>query len=320
MEQLSTLRGRFGSKVFVTYLPDGVQVPWRPLDIGEFLDFQNTLATGQYARAFIEDEIFRKCVLDSALVSNIDRLKAGTVSTVTATIMAYSGPQDAEELNFAIDFSRQLSSQVLHQMVPVICQAFPAYTPEVVYNMDYETFMMRLAMAESRLIATGQLAEPISFSAPGDQPQRRSGADRVQDKTLKSLWEEQSTPPVTPPVAPPVKPKPKRRVTHTPQQPDTVITTQDVAEHTIAYTGHEMEDRILLEHDMVKSTSPVYKDYQEQIARGEKVRIKSVKERLAEAKIRMDRNKARYDEAMKHKNKQHESLTDLVTAAASKKK
>ena len=311
MERLSTLRGRYGSKVFVTYLPDGIQVPWRPLDIGEFLDFQNTLGTEQYSRVFIEDEIFSKCVLDPALVTSIDKLKAGTVSTVSATIMAYSGPQDADELNLAIDFSRRLASQVLHQMVPVVCQAFPAYKPEDIYNMDYETFMMRLAMAENKLMSSGQLAEPISFSAEGKEAPRIDRSAGVKDKVLKDLWEDRQDPP---PVQP-IKPKPKRKVTHTPQQADTIITAHDEAEHTMAYTGHEMEDKILLEHDMVKNTSPIYQEYADQLARGEKVKIKTVEERLAEAKVRMEANKARYQEAMKHKAKQSASLAELVEAA-----
>lgn len=313
MHTLSTLRGRYGSKVFVTYLPDGMQVPWRPLDIGEYLDFQNTLATGQYARAYIEDEIFRKCVLDEGLIAKLDKLKAGTVSTVTATIMAYSGPQNSDELNFALNFSRQTSDQVLHHMVPLICQAFPAYKPEEVYAMDYETFMMRLAQSERKLLQLGQLQEPISFSDSSQEEQPKK-TPNIPIKELRDVWEEQRDGPRQPPKPKPV-PKPLR-----PTAGQTIITAQDAAEHTLAYTGHEMEDRILLEHDMVKETSPIYKEYQEQAARGEKVRIKSVEERLAEAKVRMAENERKYKEAMKLRAKHNESLADMVAQAASKKR
>ena len=312
MKNLSYLRGRHGAETFLTILPDGNEVPWRPLAIGDYIKIQEALTAGQYPRVVIEDEVFRKCVTNQALVSKIGELKAGTVSTVFETILAYSGPQESEELNFALAYSRDKMQHVLHQMVMVICTAFSGYKPEDVYSMDYETLMLRLAQSEFKLMQQGIMQEPIAFGNPEQETNpAMQQPPKMPPEKIREAWNQQHAP-----QAP--QQKPKVSPVKKPQSDQTVITAKEAREHDFAYTGHEMEDKILLEHEMVEKTSPVYKDYLEQMARGEKVKIKSVEERLAEAKKRMAENERKYKEAMKIKSKQNQKLSELI--AASKKK
>jgi len=301
MLDILRLREQHG-ECFASRLPDGQLIPWRALTVAEYVEYERLLQSGVYPRARLENEIFEKCVLDRTLVDEIGKVRAGVVTAVADAIFAHSGPQSVEDLNMLLNISRHKASQVVHDLTTMICTAFPSYTPEVLENLDYVTFMLRVAQAEKRLIQSGLLQEPLSFQSPSD-PQEETikppPAPRPED--LPGIWNQQQAPsPVIP----------KADFSHNGKQ--TIITKAEMVEHQAAYTGHENIDRIVNEKDMVDETAGYYKEYLEQIEDGKQVRIKTVEERKAEAEARARENEQKYKEVLRKKQSEDERLAQLL--------
>lgn len=292
MEHLLVLREKHGS-VFATQLPDGRVVPWKPLSVGEFLEFDATFRRGVYSSAYLEHEIFDKCVLDEYLKTNKDEQKAGTISLIVSHIMMVSGPSSLEEIGNMLALKRLEASGIIYQLAGVIIQAFPGYTMEDILSMDYQTLMLRVAQAEDKLVRTGMLQEPLTLER--NQPTASPGIRPDTSKMLQNYYEQQGI--QDGPVPPPA---PLRSTGQT------VITAGDVNEHASLLTGHAMTDRIVVEHQMVQETASIYTDYLEQIRKGEKVTPKTHQQRVAEAKQRMQANKKAFAEAMAKKRKEEE--------------
>ena len=291
MLELALLRQIYGS-VYATVLPDGRYIPWKPLPVKDYLELEALRAVGTYTQSQLEDEVFRKCVLDKLIVDRMEQLKAGTVSAVAATIFASSGPQSIDELNYIFDANRNLVQGIIHQMVSMICQAFPAYTPDKVYDMDYETMMQRAALAEDKLLKTGILNERVVFEQQGvPQQQQQQVQPKLDSKRLFDHYNKQREPRVSKPV---IAPSPS-------VEKQTVITATDMVESEQAYTGHERSDKILRESKMVDETATVYGDYLQQMRDGKKVVIPPHEERLRAAKARAEENKKKYEESLKQK-------------------
>jgi len=293
MLELALLRQIYGS-VYATVLPDGRYIPWKPLPLKDYLELEALRAVGTYTQSQLEDEVFRKCVLDELIVDRMDKLKAGTVSAVAATIFANSGPQSVDELGYIFNANRNLVQGVIHQMVSMICQAFPAYTPDDVYNMDYETMMQRAALAEEKLLRMGILNERIVFEqqgVPEEQQQQQQVKQKIDSKELFERYNKQQEPRPSKPV---IQPPPSGLK-------QTVISTADMVEADAAYTGHERSDKILRETKMVDETATIYDDYLKQMRDGKKVVIPPHEERLRAAKARAEENKKKYEESLKQR-------------------
>jgi hypothetical protein len=174
----------------------------------------------------------------------------------------YSGPQSIEQLSAHLDEQRLQASEIMHMMATYVCQAFPAYKPEDVYAMNYDVFMLRVAQAENKLLRTGGVAQPLSFITPDGQttaPVQQPERPKVDTRNLKEEFKKQTQK----------------------QTKQTVIKSQDIKEHEMVYVGHEVEDKVLLEHQMVKETATIYQDYLQQSKDG-KISIKTPEQRKAE--------------------------------------
>jgi hypothetical protein len=267
MEEEVLFRERYGD-CYITKLPDGLIVPWRSLTVAEFIKYDRLLVQGTYPRAVIEDEIFTLCVQNVIQTKELKSFSAGSIEIVAKNILSYSGPSSIDELTYLLELSRGIAQEVFHQIVIRVCQGFPAYKPEDVYGMDMLTMMLRLAQAEDKLIKQGNAIEPFSFFSEEEETQKAK--PKVSQENLKEQFEKTQP-----------KPAPPKPVST--QQ--TIITTHDIKESTTAYTGHEKEDRILLEHKMIKETVhlPHIQEYMDQMKKDGKVTIKSHEERQAEA-------------------------------------
>jgi hypothetical protein len=188
-DQISTLRDRFGS-VYVTAFPDGPTIPWKPLSLGDYIKFNADAARGLIPQAQIENEIFRSCVLDQVFIQQLPFLKAGIVTTVVSCIWQHSGPTSISSFNADMEMARQIiaadGTKALHQVVQLITMAFP-YKPEEVYEMPYETLLLRAAQAETKLLETGMISQPIMMQDPAVAPQSRPKR-RVD---AREMWEQQ---------------------------------------------------------------------------------------------------------------------------------
>jgi len=282
MTDLALLRKIYGS-VYVTALPDGRHIPWKLLSIKDYLEIEALRVAGTYTQGQLEDEVFRRCVLDPLIIEKMDQLKAGTVETVAVAILGNSGPQSVDELNYSLHINRSLIQNAMHQMISMTCQAFPGYTPDDLYEMDYETLVQRAALAEDKLLRTGVIPEKVVFEQKERKPQQQRRTD-LDSKQLFDRYEQQRKP--------------------TPQPPSktTIITTGDMMEAEAAYTGHERSDKILRETQMVDEAAGIYDDYVRQMKDGEKVIIPSHEERVRAAKARAEENKKKYEATLKGKS------------------
>ena len=302
------LREQHG-EVYVCETPDGLVIPWKPLSIGDFFEYERLFSMGMYSSSILEDEIFRKCVTDPVLVKGIDRLKAGTVTTVVAAIMQHSGPSGPDETKQVMDISRNRAQQIQHKMVTLICQAFP-YKPDELYHLDFNTFMLRLAQAEDKLISTGQFKEPLRIGSVEElqeeqqKPKPRRPADRADLNKLKRIYEarKEQQPPISPPVEAPA-PQESDAVDYEPLNPhltndrgEIVISSAEMAEGKyIGTSNHRDDDERKQAEQQIDTTigdaKKIFKEYTAQ----EKVQIKSHEERVKLAQERAERNKKSWD-------------------------
>lgn len=277
------LREKYGDH-FATDLPDGTVIPWRILTVGEFVKYDRLIRSKHILPAEIEDEIFSLCVLNPILVKRKGSLPAGSVSTVAQNILVFSGPSDVQELNMVLNASRHVTEQIFHQIAIVISQAFPAYKLEEIYAMTFEDMMLRLAQAEVKLMKIGVLTEPLDFSgniATPETSRPQEAPDPLPVQDLKRAFDKQQ---LVKESEPPTRKLSKK----------TVITSKDVQESEMGYTGHEKEDKVILEHKMINETAalPHIQEYLAQMKKDGKLTIKSHEEREAEAKQRAEENKA----------------------------
>lgn len=176
MLEIHELRKAHGG-VYVTVLPDGRLVPWKPLSMHDWIRYSRDYTRALIPDSHLEDEIFRKCVLDDSLVRQLDFLSAGIVTAVVVHIWQHSGPVDTPTLISDLETSRAMihgeGLRAVHELVQLITMAFP-YKPEEVYAFDYETFMFRVAQAEEKLLAMGMIQERIVLKAEeqADKPEK----------------------------------------------------------------------------------------------------------------------------------------------------
>ena len=165
MLPVAVYRQAYG-RVFCTSFPSGLDVPWKLLPIGEYIKYAQEIRRGIAVPSELEDEIFDKCVQDKVLVEQRPFLAAGVVATISSNIWQHSGPTGIESFNDDLEFARQeitgSEEAVLHDLVQVITLAFP-YKPEEVYEMSYDTMLLRVAQAEKKLIQTGMMEEPVKL-------------------------------------------------------------------------------------------------------------------------------------------------------------
>lgn len=288
MLYLSHIRQRYGD-AFVTILPDGRQVPWRPLTIGEYLKYNTQITTNAYPLGCIHDEIFKLCVLDKQLVSELPDLPAGIVTSVSISILNYGGPKNVNDLAEAFSYARASVQQIFPQIISTICWAFPSYTPDDLYKLDYYTLMERLALAESKLAKLGLLTQPISFGTPEEvesktpskAPERPKPPKKEEVfEQLKVAYQKENIPSTS-------IPRPKKNTNQTQQ---TIVSQADIQETKAAYTNHERSDSEVLELKMVEESAGFYKDYLDQLKKDGKITIKTDEERKAEAFLRAKKN------------------------------
>lgn len=309
MEQLLYLRKQYG-EVFVTELPSGQIVPWKPLSTGEFLYYNSALIAGRYPRAYLENEVFTKCVLDRVLVDSIDKLKAGVVQVVVESILAFSGPQHPNELNYMLNLKRVEVNDAMHEIVGMICQAFPAYKPDEVYDMDYTTFMQRAALAERKLLRSGFITEPVAFEVVEDQAKQVKEQEEHQKRLEQSknmIDEFYKQEGIKVPESAKKAREEKRKQVLGPSEPipscpppsteRTIITKSDMIELASFMSGHERD--VVHQIKATDETAKVYGDYLEQLRDGGTLRIKTDEERKAAAQKRMEENKQKLIEQQK---------------------
>ena len=196
------------------------------------------------------------------------------------------------------------ASQAIHETVALIAQAFPAYKLEDLYALDYPSFLLRLAQAESKLIKIGILQEPIHFEDPALEGQEEASQPEKQQRHIRPSPAEVSS----------------RMQSKRPSSPEkTIVKSSDIVGQESIMMGHEKEDQLLLRHKMMEQAKHIYADYFKDMDDGKEIDIKTPEERIKAADRRASLNKTAFDKAVLHKQKQEKELLENIQKAKQRK-
>jgi hypothetical protein len=288
----------------VSILPDYVEVPWSQLTVGEYLDISRDIDKSDEEK---EEDIFKKKVTDEFLVNNIEELKAGTVTTVSNSILEYSIPESPEEYEGVLNYFRvQIHESILDQLIIYISNAFPSYTPDEIRDMNIEKFMYTVALAESKMLQLQAVDHPISFTQ-GEQKnglqEKAREKEKIDVKRLKDMFDQSySEPPQQASV-----PQPQPQIPQPSSEQKFVVKKDDVLEAVAGLDGFERQNYELFSAKMVEETAPIYSDYFNKIKENGKIvpdDIKSFEERVKEQREREIKNKKLYEQQQIEKAKQ----------------
>lgn len=278
LSKFCEVRRKYGD-TFITVFPNGFTVPWKPLTLSDFLYYTKAIDRTPVPAAFLEDEIFKKCVLDQSLVRQIDYLKAGIIGAVTQNIIEHSGPIGVDSLNSDLEMARNDLEKggyaVLHELVRTITTAFP-YTPDQVYEMQYDVFLNRFALAESKLIQLGVYKEPIKIIDKKQTPNPKR--ERIDAKKLYDMQQKQKRAP-EPAIEKDLanlegtgkwwKTSPMLEVPQSQKEHIDFKREQKEAE-LFGMSGWEQIDQEILKDKMVKEAQIIYKDALKALAKNKK--------------------------------------------------
>lgn len=299
LNKLLELRQKYGTG-YVTVLPDGQFIPWKPLPLSDYIQFQHDSNYGVTSFTQIENEVFKKCVLDNTLVRQLDFLKAGTVTTVAQNVWQYSGPTGINAFNDDLERARAEirgdNVRAINDLVRIVTMAF-SYTPDDVYAMDYHTFLLRVAQAEDKLLFLNAIEEPIQMVVPEEQKQKpmpsflKGPQPSDPDQTFtsnrvdaKKLWDEQKRkrsinmqPSQERPPAPANRPLNKEKkwwdkspVLEGNNDHNIDFRFEQAETDTMGMTGHEKADIHINRASMIEDAQLIYADVLEELAKKKK--------------------------------------------------
>lgn len=161
MNPVLRVRQEFGG-VYVTIFSDDLIVPWKPLCLRDYIEYQESLSAGFISESILHDEIFKKCVVDKTLIRQFNTLPAGIVTSVAYCILQFSGPTESvlSDLETARDKYNSPLYRNFSDLIHLITLAFP-YTPHQLMKLQYEDFLMLTLMAEEKALRLGLIKEPI---------------------------------------------------------------------------------------------------------------------------------------------------------------
>jgi len=194
VQEILSIRKQHGGVHVTVFSESGLMVPWKPLSLQDWILYNRDNARGKIPESHLEDEIFRKCVLDDSIVRQMDFLNAGVITSVVSHIWDHSGPVNAHSLGNDLNTSRAMLKAegitALHDLAGLILTAFP-YTPEQVYDLNYETFMLRVAQAEEKLLMLKIIPEPVAIQVQDPEaPQQPAPPPRTK-LDAKKLYDQQ---------------------------------------------------------------------------------------------------------------------------------
>jgi hypothetical protein len=115
----------------------------------------------------VEDNIWEECVVEHTLNGNVNTLNAGIISTIVRLILSFSNPTSQKEIEEELVDIRDNAKNIREEIVVKICQAFPAYTPEQVEDMEWRVQLRRLVQAEKILGTTFTFTDASNSKGKG---------------------------------------------------------------------------------------------------------------------------------------------------------
>ncbi len=144
---------------------------WRALSHNEAELYVGLFKTLPQAKADLEEEIFKDCVVDHPLPEeDFDEWQAGIVTTVAQQILYISSIRKSEEFLQRLDAVREtVAGDIWNQIHARIMSLFPGYTIEQLRNMSIDSIMEKLVLVE---LVTG---ERIDLQPTQEQPAHAPG-------------------------------------------------------------------------------------------------------------------------------------------------
>lgn len=297
------LRERYGP-VFILELPDGLVVPFSLLSLSDYFSYSKAITADIVPKSILENEIFIKCVKDEVLVENIYKQKAGTPTVVADTILSYSAPQSVSELEYFLNANREVVSSALYQIVNIICLAFSGYTPDDILSKDIHEIMMLLALSERKMLETGTLTEPLDFSG-GAREKKEPPKKKKPKVDLSKLGKEYKKQEEEWNLR-----KARQSNIQTPktiQDDETPHFEDKTPEGKTVISGRELVHNLNAdpttdspaEKQTLEDAKWIFGDYLEALKKGEKIKIKTDEQRIAEYNKKVEESKKK----MKRKGK-----------------
>lgn len=155
-----------GESLFQTRFDDGGFVVWRPLPWSDYKKYRDARGIlGPKIDIQIEESVYERCVVystyDTPAPENLTEEEAkhwlaesraeqlaGVAPTVVKSIMFMSGATSGKTIIKQLDQFRPFATNLEDYIVALICRAFPAYTPEQVEGLPWQTILKRAAQAE----------------------------------------------------------------------------------------------------------------------------------------------------------------------------
>jgi hypothetical protein len=243
-ERVAAIREKYGGGTYVTIFPNDIIVPWKALPVGDYLSYLTCVDDNKFPLAIFENEIFTRCVLDQTFVRQMSFLKAGIISTVVENIWSISCPTSSEEISNSLESARktlQGNHAIIHEFVHLITLAFP-YRPEEVYQMNWETLISRVTLAEKKLLQLGMIQQPVEIEQP------TAPREKVDPK---QMWEAQQG-------KSPVIDAMDRGVV-----PD--VDFDNAKQEALRLTGHEAADIDVLQHKAIEDARLIHADTLEEL-------------------------------------------------------
>lgn len=183
---------------------------WKPLTWSQYNAFRDVLeTTSGKALNNVQDLIFEMCVVESSFDINRKDLEldaemimtdeefleikqaarntlgAGIIPTVAKLIFKHSGFSTEVQFKEARDNARGRVSNLENVIVATVCKAFPAYKPEEVYDLPWETVILRVAQAElilgSPLVTAGEVRAAEAAAESKKKKKKQNVFDEAEE-------------------------------------------------------------------------------------------------------------------------------------------
>lgn len=128
----------------------------------------------------IEEEVWDMCILEQTFDPDIDRLNAGTVSTIAQLVLSLSTAKDLAGVEQKIAEARIEAAKTREMLILKVCEGFPSFTPDAVEKMDWPTLALRVAQSE---MMTGKFIDFEKKNSP------MNGAGDVKKGTITDVNE-----------------------------------------------------------------------------------------------------------------------------------
>ena len=168
---------------------DGTEIPVRSLTYGEYRAYLDLQRNDRFDKYEILDHIYKKCVLDPALIDYPDKdMRAGIPVATANAILFISSPRDHDDLIRSFDVYRSNVQDIEEQMKMIVLANFPSYKLSDLDECSFDTILRLFAGAEfletSKEWRTGQ---PFSFVNRDEQTDAQGGTISNRDVAEQNI-------------------------------------------------------------------------------------------------------------------------------------